>query len=794
MSVPARERCQVAPERLRRTSDLSAFPFHTTADLPPFDGLIGQERAMKALQFGLDMAGVGYHIYVAGQTGTGKTSHSKVLVERKAAGRPPADDWCYVYNFDQPERPTALRFGPGNGPVFAREMAELILHVKTAVHRIFESKEYKQQRATLVAVVRQQIDGLVGAMEEVAASQGFTLQQTQSGLALMASNQPEAPVDKEQRRRADAHAAQLQEQLTLTMQQIWQVQKEAEVQIRELDRQVGSYAVTPIFATLQRKYQGAGKMEGWLARAHMDVLEHLDAFRAEEQPPAQQPALVPIPRPPANPLARYQVHVLVTHGGESTAPVVVETSPTFANLFGRLEHGGQVTDPAEAMGALSAGALHRASGGYLVLQAEDCIKNPIVWDTLKRTLLTREVVIQPVPDQPRLLGGPVLRPEPIPIDVKVVLIGPAPLHALLWSRDDTFPKLFKVKAEFDATLPWSSENLSDYLSFIGTRCRQDGLLHLDRGAVSALIEYASRLAEDQQKLSAQFNQVLEVLYEACSLAAAGGAPHVSAAHVHNAIQAKRDRSAQAEERFQEMISRGHLLIDVAGAKVGQVNGLSVYSLGDFAFGVPSRVTARAWMGRRGIVHIEKETQMSGHIHNKGVLTLSGFLGERFAQDKPLNLSASLSFEQLYGGVEGDSASSTELYALLSALSGAPVDQSIAVTGSVNQAGEIQPVGGVNQKIEGFYLTCKLKGLTGQQGVIIPVQNAENLMLDQEVVDAVRAGRFHVWAVSTIQEGVEILTGVPAGEQRPDGAYPPDSIFERVDKRLRSMAEGLRAFD
>jgi predicted ATP-dependent protease len=531
------------------------------------------------------------------------------------------------------------------------------------------------------------------------------------------------------------------------------------------------------------------------------VLENLETLLAEpgggeEKSPA--PPLLGLPglhpgRAP-DPTARYQVHVLVTHGDQQSAPVVFETNPTYANLFGRLDQSAQVTDPAESIAFLSPGALHRASGGYLILQMEDLLKYPAVWDTLKRSLLTREVAIQAVPDQPRLMGGPLLRPEPVPIAVKVILIGGSDVYAFLWSRDETFRKLFKVKVEFDPILEWNAETLRAYLSFLGTRCRQEGLPHLDRGGVGLLIEYAARLAEDQRKISAQFNQVLEVLYEASALAQADQAEHVTETHVAQAIRDKRARSALVEERFQEMIGRGHLLIGVDGSAVGQVNGLSVYTLGEFSFGVPSRVTARIWMGRRGIVHIEKETMMSGQIHNKGVLTLSGFFGERFAQDKPLSVSASLSFEQLYGGVEGDSASSTELFALLSAIAEAPIDQGIGVTGSVNQAGEIQPVGGVNQKVEGFFRTCRTKGLTGRQGVILPIQNVENLMLDREVVEAVRAGQFHVWAVSTVEEGIEILTGIPAGVRQPDGQYPPDTIFGRVDRRLRSMAEGLRAFD
>lgn len=805
-----RERCAVAPEQLRRSWDPEKLDFENTGQLPDLEGLVGQTRAVQALEFGLTIKAPGYNIYVAGPPGTGKTSYTRTLVRRRAAQEPTPDDWVYVYNFDRPDEPRAIWLPAGLGPAFARDVEELLADARTAVIRALESKEHREQREGLVRQAKEQMAQVVAGLEEAARRQGFVVAQTEQGYVPVPvlQGQPLSPqeiskLSEEEQRRIAARAEEVQEVIVQAGRSVWELEKSLQQGLRELDRQVARAALAPVVDRAQARYAGLEKVVEWLDRVEQELVALLPQL-VRGNSPGSEPlpggdeagsAAVPARSPVrTDPLARFRVNVFVTRDGQEGAPVVVETNPIYTNLFGKVEYaGGREGTFQTDVTRIKAGALHRANGGYLILQAADLLPAPFAWDALKRALTNQEARIEPAGQEVRLVPLETLRPEPIPLDVKVILIGNPGIYHLLYGSDETFRKLFKLKAEFDVVMPADRNNVKGYAHFVARVCRRDGLRHFTAGAVARVLEHSHRLAEDQAKLSARFNEIVELIYEANAWAATTGAELVGPEQVERALRAKAERSGLPEERTRELIERGVILVDVKGQVVGQVNGLTVMQLGDYRFGAPSRITARTYMGEQGILHIEREIQMSGQIHDKGVLTLSGFLGDRFAQDKPLSLSASIAFEQTYVPVDGDSASSTELYALLSSLSGLGIDQGIAVTGSVNQRGQIQPIGGVNEKIEGWFHVCKAKGLTAGQGVLIPRQNLCNLALAPEVVAAVAEGRFHVWAVSTIEEGIEILTGVPAGERLPGGGYTPDSVFDRVNRRISELATTLARF-
>lgn len=792
---------ELGPERLRMICDPGCFPYQTTDEVPPLEGMIGQERAMRAMEFGLKVRNPGYNIYMAGVPGTGKTTYAQDLVSQVARTQKPPDDWCYVYNFDDPDRPVAIRLPTGKGAEFQRDMEELVADLKVHIPRVFESADYEQQRAETMGKYQSRISEVLRGLVERARAEGFALQQTAAGF-LVAPLVQGQPITSEQyqelpepvRREIEEKGTQVQEWISEAQRQVRLLEKEARGAIRELEQRIARVAVGPLIERLQEKWRDFPLVVNYLSRVEQDVRENLEEFRTSEQ---ETPSL-PLPfLPPRqereSAVLRYRVNLLVNNAGAQGAPVVVETNPTYYNLFGGVEYrshmGVMVTDFTMIRG----GAMHRANGGYLILQARDVLVNPGAWDGLKRALKNRSIQIENMAEQFRLIPTRTLRPEPIPLDVKIILVGNPLLHMLLHYYDEDFRKFFKIKADFDTEMPRNDENLEGYFRFLSSLCRREGIRHLDRSAVAKVVEYSSRLAGSQKKLSTRFNEVVEVVYEANVWAEAEGSPVIGAAHISKAIEEKVYRSNRIEEKIREMIAEGKILVDVDGTAVGQVNGLSVLQVGDYAFGKPSRITARTFLGEEGVVNIERETEMSGNIHTKGVLILGGYLGGKYAQDKPLSLSARLVFEQTYEEVDGDSASSTELYALLSSLSGLPLRQDLAVTGSVNQNGEIQPIGGVNEKIEGFYAVCKVKGLTGRQGVLIPHQNVDDLMLKEEVVEAVRAGKFHIYAIRTVDEGIELLTGVPAGTRQPDGSYPGGTVHHLVDNKLREMAEKLSAF-
>jgi lon-related putative ATP-dependent protease len=803
-----KERVRVDPDQLRRTWDPRLLGFASTGEIPELEGLVGQERAVEAMRFGLAIASPGYNIYVAGPSGTGKTNYTCSLVKSHAATRDVPDDWVYVHNFDRPDEPIALALPAGRGPAFAREMEQALGQVGTAAAHVLASKEHHAQKEELVHDVRAEMAKLVSELDGVARQAGFALRQTEAGVTPVpivngqpATEEQFGELPPETRQQFTERSQAVQAAVVEAGRRSSELERSLQAELREIDAAAVQLATAPALSHLHQHYRDFPRLTEWLTRVQAELAGHavLDAAAAkvmeEAAAAAAQLQVLGLRRRRIDPNARFRVNAFVHHKRSSGAPVVVEVNPTYVNLFGKAEIMVTADGTAEdGVMQLKAGAIHRANGGYLILQAADVLKSPFAWEALKRALVTGEARIEVPGQENRILPVETVRPQPIPLDVKVILIGDSGIFHLLHAQDESFRKQFKLKAEFDIVMDASPANVRGYAAFISSVCRRHQVAHLTAAAVAKVIEHSHRLADDRDKLSARFNEIAEVVYEANAWAAHDGASLVDVAHVVKAIREKAARSALPQVRLQEMIRRGTVLVDVDGDVTGQVNGLTVMDLGDYRFGSPSRITARVYTGEKGILQIERETAMSGHIHDKGVLTLSAYLGDRFAQDKPLAFSASIAFEQTYMPVDGDSASSTELYALLSALSGVPIRQGIAVTGSVNQRGQIQPIGGVNEKVEGFFRVCELIGLTGEQGVMIPARNLANLALSEAVVAAVRAGRFHLWAVHTIEEGIEILTGMPAGELGRDGSFPQGSLFERVDHRIHELAETMQAWN
>ncbi|MEN6374544.1 MAG: ATP-binding protein [Smithella sp.] len=797
---------EVPVEKLRWECDPKLFEFECTKDLAPLREFVGQDRAIRAVEFGLNMAKTGYNIYVAGLTGTGKTSMVKTYIERlihtkEASGEIlPVDDWCYVYNFQKPDNPQIVSLSQGKGKELRDDVDNLFDNVKKGLEQAFSSDEYKKQKQAGEKSQEEQIKIFQGLAEE-ARHEGFALKMTPSGPMVipivenrLMQEDEYLALDEKAKEELDAKRAKLIKKIQAGFEAAVEEKRKTIEQLQKADKDISEFTVSRMFDPLFDKYNQWPKVKQYLVELKEHVLGNLEIFRGTEEP--VNPVLgIPVSQVVGgeNPFLPFEVNIFVDNSETKGLPVIIESNPNFRNIFGKLERrylfGGYVSDHT----MLRAGALQRANGGYLLVTAQDVLLNPGVWPALKRAIKNCEVRIEEPHEQFGLVTTEGMRPEPMPIKVKIVLIGDANLYQLLSMYDEDFWEIFKVKAEFDREIEKTKENIVAYAAFLSRCCEENEVRHCDPSGVAKIIEYSARMVADQEKLSSRFAQIKQWLEEASYWASQDGAKFISACHVHKAIDERIFRHNLIDERIQEMITRGVIMIDTDGAVVGQVNGLSVYTLGDITFGKPSRITAKTFLGRGGIVNIERESELSGPIHNKGVLILSGYLGWKYAQDKPLSLSASLCFEQSYDDVDGDSASSTELYAILSSLSGIPIKQNIAVTGSVNQNGVIQPIGGVNNKIEGFFKVCKAKGLTGDQGVLIPHQNQGNLMLREEIVEAVRNGQFHIYSARTIDEGIEVLTGVPMGERQEDGAYPEGTINQLVDKKLREMAEKLKGF-
>lgn len=791
---------ELRAENLRKYVDPSEFDFDTTETVVPLVGTVGQERAVHAIGFGLRIKTKGFNLYVAGPIGTGKHSTVDAFVKEIAKEKKVPADWCYVYNFAEPDKPVAIELPPGAGNMLSSDMNELIEASKTEIPRAFESEEYEKRKNQIIAKFQSERDQLIADLSQKAENVGFSIEITAAGILTFPvvdgkplKHEAYEQLPKEQKRILREKTEELQSDINHLLTEIRTLEKKAKDDMAALDKEITLFAVGHLLEILMEKYKQLPKVTSYLASVQSDIVENLEIFKtAGKRAEVAIPGLEIGAREPS--FERYTVNVFVSNADGAGAPVVVETNPTYYNLFGRLEYKAQLGAMTTDFTMIKSGAIHRANGGYLIINVLDLLLNFLSWDALKRTLDSGKARIENIGEQFRLVPAATLQPEPIPIDVKVILIGSPFIYHLLYALDEDFRKLFKIKADFNWNMDRTKSHIDKYAAFIAARCAQDhGLKHFDRTGVAKVIEFGSRLADDQRKLSTRFIEIDNLISEASFWAEQDQSSYVSAKHVQKAIDEKLFRSNMLEEKIQELIEDGTIMINAEGSTIGQINGLSVYELGDYSFGKPSRITCQTFIGRGGVVNIEREAKLGGPIHNKGVMILTGYLGSKYAQDLPMAMSATVCFEQIYEEVEGDSASSTELYAILSSLAGIPLKQDIAVTGSVNQKGDIQPIGGVNQKVEGFYEVCKAKGLTGEQGVIIPHQNVKNLMLKEELIDAVRQGKFHIWAVKSVDEGIELLTGVPAGVRQPDGAYPEGTINYLVNRRLEEFGRKFKEF-
>ena len=789
---------QLPVEKLRNVCDANLMHCESTKDLVPLSEIIGQERAVRALKFGLGIKNHGFNVYVAGYSGTGRKTAVKNFVEAQAKQQPAPDDWCYVNNFGNQYEPKAIRFPAGKGKEFREDMKSFIENVKTALPKAFESEDYVARREATIKSLEDQRKQLIDELSIKAQREGFVIQTTPIGILLVPvlngkplSEEEMLALPQKIKDNLNEKREQLETEFRNTMRQLIDMERKIHDALKKLNKEVALYALGNQVEILVEKYPANPEVTNYLKEVENDILDNLQQFIRRGEPEPQLP--FPMPWMKEEPYKKYEVNLIIDNSKATGAPVVVETNPTYHNLLGRTEKEAQFGALTTDFSMIRPGAIHRANGGYLIIPVEDLLRNPLSYDGLKRDIKDSKMSIEEPEERYGFLSVKTLKPQPIPLTAKVILIGTPYLYQLMFSLDPDFQELFKIKAEFDTTMPRTEEKVQQYGAFVCGLCEKEGLRHLDGTALAKLVEYSSRIIEDQYKLSTQFNAIADIIRESNYYATQENSDFITGNHVRKAIEEKIYRSKLIQEKIQEMITRGFFLIDTVDQKVGQVNGLSVMGLGDFAFGMPSRVTASIGLGREGVMDIEREAKMGGPIHTKGVLILSGYINDKYARDKPLSLSARLVFEQNYEGVEGDSASSTELYSILSSLSGLPIKQNLAVTGSVNQKGEVQAIGGVNEKIEGFYEVCKAKGLTGEQGVMIPDSNVQNLMLKEEVVDAVKEGKFNVYSVKTIDEGIEVLTGAKAGQWRADGTYEQGTVNYLVDKQLREMAEKLKEY-
>ena len=786
----------LSPADLYRACDPAHLGFETTSEVAPLDEIVGQPRAVEAVRFGVRIPQDGFNIYALGPTGTGKFTLVRRSLEEQAAQKPSPPDWCYVYNFESPYRPKVLRLPPGTGAQLRQDMQQLIADLRSALSAAFESDEYQTRREVIQQEFMERQQKAFTELQEKAQQRGLTLLRTPAGfvfapvrLGQVLSPEEFQRLPPEERERITANIQAMQEELQRVLHQMPRWQRELRQKLMELDREVAGYTVRPLVEELRQKYSHLEEVVAYLNAVEADIVANAMLFLQPEVPPGVPPAVAALQQQmPGAPLRRYEVNVLVDHSKATGAPVVYEDNPTYQNLIGRIEHMAHMGMLLTDFTLIKPGALHRANGGYLILDAHRVLQHPLAWEGLKRALQSRQLRIEAPLQTLGLFSTVSLEPEPIPLDVKVVLLGNRLLYYLLSALDPDFDELFKVAADFDDQMSRTLEDERLYARLVATLVQKESLRPFTSRAVARVIEHSARLVGDAERLSVRMNRIVDLLREADFWANVEGAEVVEAAHVQQAIDAQTFRSDRLRQRVQEEILRETIRIETSGARVGQINGLSVIDLGNFAFGRPNRITARVWAGKGQVVDIEREVKLAGPIYSKGVLILSSFLEGRYATERPLSLSASLVFEQSYGEIEGDSASAAELFALLSAIAEVPIKQSLAVTGSVDQHGNIQAIGGVNEKIEGFFDICKARGLTGEQGVIIPRANVKHLMLRADVVEAVANGQFAIYAIETVDEGIELLTGIPAGERDESGAYPEGTLNFLVEQRLAKLAE------
>ena len=792
-----RSKNELMPKDLKDICNTSIFKFETTKEIEDVTDLIyGQERALSALEFGIDIDVKGYNLYIEGSAGIGKTMYTKRFLEDRASKNKVPNDWCYIYNFENPNEPVAVSFPAGQGKVFKETMEDFVKDIRRDIKKTFNNDDFEKEKQIIKQEFENKRELLLEKLNKRTMVQGFQVKSTANGVYMMPvldgrtlQEDEFDALDESIKREFEERSNLVQEQIFQALAEIKAIERESEKKIEEWQSNIALMTINVHVNSIKANYKRNKKIGTYLDGIKKDILKNISVFLAPEED-KNAPQLPPhIQRPEVKePWLNYRVNLLVDNSKQEGAPVIMDNNYSYNNIFGGLEYENQYGALKTDFTMIKPGLLHQANGGYIVFQIKDLLQNPACYESLKKAIKIKQAVIENSAEQRTGMILVSIKPEPIPLHVKVILIGNSNIYHTLLSMDDDFRKLFKVKVEFEEDAPKSAENIDRLSRFVKSFCMQENLLDLDRGAMAKLVEYTSKLSGDKEKLSTQFSEIGEIVGEASQWAKIDKSKVITKEYIEKALDQRIERIKKYDTRYLQMIKEEALLIDTKGFVTGQINGLTVVTIGDYSFGKPARITASTYMGRQGVVNIEREIEMSGPSHSKGVYILTGYLGEQFAQENALALTANVCFEQLYGGVDGDSASSTELYAILSSLSGIPINQSIAVTGSVNQKGEIQPIGGVNEKVEGFYQICKMQGFNGLQGAIIPHQNVRNLHLSDEVIEAVKKGKFHIYAVKTIDEGIEILTGVPAGKKDKNGKFPLGTINYLAQEKLRKFAK------
>ena len=784
---------EVSYKELRYSCDPETFKFETTEELNANYKGIGQQRGIDSLEFGLTVDTKGYNVYLEGPTGSEKTTYTKNYLDKLSKTKKIPPDWCYIYNFENPNEPIAVSLPAGEGNNFKTAMDKFIKEIRTDIKNTFRNEDFEKEKTVITQRYQEKRAKLLDDLNKRSEKYGFQVKSADNGIYMMPmvdgkviKEEEFNELDENIRKEYEDNSTIVQQQIIEVIATIKQLDEESEKKVSEWQSNIAVLTIEGHISYLKSNFKRNKKINKFLDGVKKDILNNISKFLEEDKknqeqqgPKAQEP----------KPWENYRVNVFIDNSNAEGAPVIMDSNYSFNNLFGRLEYENYYGMLKTDYTMIRPGLLQRANGGYIIFQANDLLTNPACYENLKKVLRNKEIGIDNSLEQRSSMVLVSLKPEPIPLDLKVILIGNENVYQTLLSVDEEFRKLFKIKVEFEDTAPLDEVNLKDLAGFVHGFCTESELPHLDKGGVARLAEYSCRLAENKNKLSTQFGELTQVIVEAGAWAKIDKSKVVTAEYIEKALAERKNRVKKYDEKYTEMIKDRVLLIDTKGSKVGQINGLTVMSIGDYTFGKPVRITANTYTGKSGIINIEREVELSGSSHSKGILILNGYLGEKFAKEMPLSLTASICFEQLYNGVDGDSASSTELYALLSSLSNVPINQAIAVTGSVNQKGEVQSIGGVNEKIEGYYEICKLNGLDGSQGVMIPYRNIQNLNLDKEIVEAVKNKKFHIYAVSNIDEGIEILTGVPAGNKD-----IPGTINYLVYQTLKKFAKASKKED
>ena len=789
-----RNKFELSYKRLKSTCNPNIFKFETTEILEPISAGIGQDRGIKALEFGLNVDINGYNLYIEGPNGVGKTMYTKHYLDTISKKKKIPQDWCYIYNFDNPNEPIAVSLTAGQGKEFRDAMDRFIKDIKHDIKETFSNDDFEKEKSLIKQEYDAKRENLMAKLNETSSQYGFQVKSANNGIYMMPvingktiEEEEFNKLDESTKKDFEDKSAIVQQHVMSAISQIKAIQSEADQKISEWQSNVALLTVNAHINYIKSNFKRNKKINKFLDDVKKDILKNINAFLVSDKKQSQNEASNAKPDI-QQPWLNYRVNLFIDNSNRDGAPVIMDSNYSYPNIFGKLEYENYYGSLKTDYTMLKPGLLHIANGGYLIMQAADLLSNQFCYNTLKKVLRTKELGIENLVDQHSSMVMVSLKPEPIPLNLKVILIGNDNIYQTLISVDSDFRKLFKIKVEFEDDAPLTVDNMNKLARVVEGFCKTENLPPLDRTGMAKVIEFASRLANDQTKLSTRFSEITQIVGEAATLAKLHREKVISGETVDLALAQRQERVQKYNEKYIEMIKNNTLLIDTKGFKVGQINGLTVMSLGDYSFGLPTKITANTYVGKSGIIDIEREVEMSGSSHSKGILILAGYLGELFAQDMPLSLNASLCFEQLYNGVDGDSASSTELYAILSSLSGIPINQAIAVTGSVNQKGEIQPIGGVNEKIEGYFKICKLRGLDGSHGVMIPKLNEQNLNLSDEVVESVKQGLFHIYTISTIEQGIEILTGVPAGRKDKTSKFPAGSINNLAYSRLRKYAK------